>query len=131
MTQQSAGGLKLLAVLRAVCPRCGSTHAHRSPKKTPWDFVLGLVCVRVYRCERCQRRHHGWKLLKQFALPVKPSGPRRGWRRAGLMHRYRSWRAREGRHAGRLLLIAGMLSAAVGGFFFLLGNSSYLFGLAG
>lgn len=121
----------LLFLVRAVCPRCGGTHVHRSKKKTLWDFALGLARIRVYRCEDCNHRHHGWKLLKQLALPVKPSGPRREWRRAGLVHHYRSWRMREGRNAGRVVLIVAVLLAAVSGFFCLLCNSHSLFGSGG
>lgn len=131
LAQEAVSRPKMLFILRAVCPRCGSTQVHRSRKKTPWDFALGLARVRVYRCEHCQHRHHGWKLFKQLALPVKATGPRREWRRAGFLHRYRSWRLREGRHAGRMLLIAGVLLAAIGGFFYLLWNSHSLFGVAG
>lgn len=122
---------RVLFLLRAVCPRCGGVHVRRSRKKSLWDHALGLIRIRVYRCEDCNHRHHGWKLLKQLALPVKPAGPRREWRRAGLLHRYRSWRIREGRNAGRVTAIGLLALAAVSVFFYLLWHSHAIPGLGG
>lgn len=122
---------RYLCFLRAVCPRCGSIHVHRSRKKCFWDYALGLIRVRVYRCEDCRHRHHGWKLLKQLALPVKAAGPRREWRKAGLLHRYRSWRIREGRNAGRVTAIGLLTLAAVSVFFYFLWHSQAILSLGG
>jgi hypothetical protein len=108
--------------LRAVCPACGSLHAHRSRKKTVLDRVLGLAGLRVYRCESCNRIHHGAKWLKLLApIPAPPAGRVRRYT-SGWKHRYLAWRLRDGRHAHKALTVLLILLAAVGGFFLLLLN---------
>lgn len=109
--------------VRAVCPGCGTYSAHRSRKRTVVDHVAGLAGLRVYRCEGCGRLYHGAKWLRLLApMPVK-LGSRRRLGGPDWLHRYRSWRIRDGRHAHRYLLFALVLLTALGGFFLLLWNS--------
>lgn len=85
--------------------------------------MLKLAGIRLYRCETCQRQHHGTKWLKTLApLPQTP-GRRSGGGLARWKRRYAAWRLREGRHAHKALMFAVALLAAVSGFFLFLLNS--------
>jgi ribosomal protein L37AE/L43A len=47
-----------------VCPRCGSTHVHRTKRGRVFEFwVLLFVPVRPYRCGKCRLRFYGPKYL--------------------------------------------------------------------
>lgn len=44
------------------CPRCGSTHVHRTRRGRVLEFwVLLLVSARPYRCGKCRLRFYGPK----------------------------------------------------------------------
>jgi len=113
--------------MRAVCPHCGSSHAHRTPRRASADRVLGLAGVRLYRCADCGRKHHGLKWLKLVVPDLVGGGPVAGRRGGHWKQRYHSWRLREGRHAHKAMFFALAVLAAVCGFFSLLLYSASLF----
>lgn len=46
------------------CPRCGSTHVHRTRRGRVFEFwVLLFVSARPYRCGKCRLRFYGPKRL--------------------------------------------------------------------
>ncbi|GEM_PF-2444408 len=50
------------------CPRCGSTHVHRTKRGRILEFwVLLFLPVRPYRCGKCRLRFYGPKRFPDYA----------------------------------------------------------------
>lgn len=41
----------------AICPRCLSTHSHRSAPKSRVERVLSWIGLSAWRCGQCYRRY--------------------------------------------------------------------------
>ena len=53
------------------CPRCSSVRIHQSKRRGITEtMILTLLCVRPFRCERCDLRFF------RFSLTAKPNSPR-------------------------------------------------------
>ena len=52
------------------CPRCGSTHVHRTKRGRILEYwLLSFFLVRPYRCGKCRQRFYG---PKKFADGEEP-----------------------------------------------------------
>jgi len=52
------------------CPRCFSLRIRRAQPQSPFEvFLLPLVLLRPYRCEKCKRRYYGSAFAKRLATP--------------------------------------------------------------
>jgi hypothetical protein len=52
------------------CPKCGSSHVHRSKPHTKLEFLLANFGVPICRCHRC---YHRYVVIFRFAFSKIPS----------------------------------------------------------
>lgn len=68
MPSKPERGSRLDRYLGSACPKCGSSHAHRSHRRSVTDYILSLAGVWPYRCRKCRTPYRAVRWLRKLGV---------------------------------------------------------------
>lgn len=67
-------------LLGVTCPKCGAKGAHRSHRRSLFEYGLSLFDLWPYRCQRCRSPFRAFRFLRRLGEERPWSLPNPVWR---------------------------------------------------